>query len=218
METKSQQILLGTSVMASDGYIGKVDRVIAEPETGALMYLVVKDEEHNDILTVPSSLLKADRVGNEISLQATKEELRQQTEVVIPSEKSIPYYTGNELHIPLTKERLKVAKKETESGEVRLHKTVVEVEETIQVPLTHDEIQIERRPINQPASEPVEPFYEGDVLIIPIMKEVLVVQKQLIVTEEVRVSRRPVTEQQEVRDRVHQERIDLEEGSQFLSR
>ncbi len=67
--------------------------------------------------------------------------------------------------------------------------------------------------MNQPLSAPLEPRIEGDQLIIPIMKEVLVVQRQLVLVEEVRVSKRYVTEEHEVREPVRRERVELEDAS-----
>jgi stress response protein YsnF len=50
-------------------------------------------------------------------------------------------------------------------------------------------------------------------MIIPVMREVLVVQKQLMLAEEIRIRKREVTEEQEVRELVRHERVELEDAS-----
>jgi stress response protein YsnF len=55
--------------------------------------------------------------------------------------------------------------------------------------------------------------YEDGMLIVPVMKEVLVVHKQLVLVEEIRVGKRQVTEDQTVREVVRRERVELEDAS-----
>ncbi|HEX2914842.1 MAG TPA: YsnF/AvaK domain-containing protein [Chloroflexia bacterium] len=149
--------------------------------------------------------------------------------VATPSEtqyQSIPSHDGSgqtvqghdtlresELAFPVAEERLNVTKRPVDLGEVRLHKSVEQVEETQKVPLTHDDLDIERIPMNQPLEKPVEPYYDGDWYVMPVMKEVVVVQKQLILTEEVRIRKRAITEEKEVREQVRRERIQVENAS-----
>jgi hypothetical protein len=68
--------------------------------------------------------------------------------------------------------------------------------------------------VNRPVSAPEERRQEGDWLIIPIMEEVLVVQKQLMVTEEIRIRKQLVTEEREIRETVRRERATVEDTSQ----
>jgi len=122
--------------------------------------------------------------------------------------------TEKEMVVPLVEEKLNVAKR-VNQGEVQVHKTVETVEETVNIPLTHDNVVIERMPINQPLSAPVQTRQEGDWLIIPVMEEVLVVQKQLILKEELRVHKRMVTEERQVQETVRKERVEVERFDQY---
>jgi stress response protein YsnF len=56
-----------------------------------------------------------------------------------------------------------------------------------------------------------EPRYEGDTLIIPVVEEMLVTEKRLLLREEVRITRRQRTEQAEIRDVLRREIVDVEE-------
>jgi hypothetical protein len=65
------------------------------------------------------------------------------------------------------------------------------------------------RPLEAPAASRVE----GDWYVVPVMEEVLVVRKQLMLKEEVRIRRQPVTEAQEVRETLRRERVELEDAT-----
>jgi uncharacterized protein (TIGR02271 family) len=100
-----------------------------------------------------------------------------------------------EHRIPLAEERLIVRKEEVETGRVRV-RTIVDEEETlVREMLTQSTVEVERVPIDR-VVESVPPVREEDgVTIIPVVREVLVVQKQLILTEEVRLKRTTRTEE-----------------------
>jgi uncharacterized protein (TIGR02271 family) len=97
--------------------------------------------------------------------------------------------------IPLFEERLSVAKKQVESGRVRVHVTVEEHEETLTEQLFHDELQIERVPRNVRLTEVPHVRIEGNTTIIPVVEEVVVVEKALVLVEEIHVCRRSVAEE-----------------------
>ena len=61
-------------------------------------------------------------------------------------------------------------------------------------PLQREEVTVERVPVNELVEgEAPMPHYENEVFVIPILEEVLVVQKRLLLKEEVRVTRRRTT-------------------------
>jgi len=78
---------------------------------------------------------------------------------------------------------------ETQSG-VRISKTVEEREEIVDEPLTKEEVEVERVAMNVPVDAPSGVRYEGDTMIIPIFEEIVVVEKRLMLKEEIRVTRR----------------------------
>lgn len=92
--------------------------------------------------------------------------------------------------ITLAEESLRVGKRTVERGRVVLRKTVSERTETVDLPLTREEVEIERLSIGRPVEEAEGVRYEGDVMVIPRYEEVLVVSKQLVLVEELRVTRR----------------------------
>jgi uncharacterized protein (TIGR02271 family) len=115
-----------------------------------------------------------------------------------------------EIHVPVTEERLVVERRPTEVGDVQVRKRVEEVEERVPVSLNRDEVEVQRVPVNRPLDAPVGTRTEGEWLIVPVIEEEVVVQKRLVLREEVRIRTRRVTEQQEVREVVRRERVDME--------
>jgi uncharacterized protein (TIGR02271 family) len=92
--------------------------------------------------------------------------------------------------LPVLEERLEVSKREVETGRLRLQKRVREEEQTVDEPLFADEIIIERVPVNRFVDQPAPTRMEGDTTVIPLFEEQIVLQKRLLLREEVRVTRR----------------------------
>ncbi|TGD79065.1 YsnF/AvaK domain-containing protein [Hymenobacter wooponensis] len=101
--------------------------------------------------------------------------------------------SGQPLVIPVIEEQAIINREVVESGRVRLTKTVHEREELLELPLKQEEVQVERVPINQYVADGAPPpglRYDGDVTIIPVLREVVVTR--LLVVEEIRVTKRTV--------------------------
>ena len=97
--------------------------------------------------------------------------------------------------IPLVKERAVVLKRKKVTGGLRVRTVVRENEEVIDQPLTTDEIEVERVPVDCWVEAPVPIRQEGETTIITLLEEVAVVEKRLRATEEVRITRRRTTRQ-----------------------
>lgn len=108
---------------------------------------------------------------------------------------------GSKITIPVLEEQLKVSKKVIETARVTLSKTVKESIESFEIPLKEEEIVVKRVPKNELIETmPAASRYEGDVMIIPILKEVAVIEKRIMLVEEIHVSKKQTekTETQEV--------------------
>ena len=93
--------------------------------------------------------------------------------------------------IPVIEEQLQVSKVWQETGRVQVAKTVTEEAVDYSVPLNQEEVIMERKAINQYVdTAPAASRYEGDTLIIPVLKEVLVVEKKLMLVEELHIRKR----------------------------
>lgn len=96
--------------------------------------------------------------------------------------------------IPVVAEEVEVGKRKVERGRVRVRKGVETREQEVAVPLVREEVEVERVPMNRPVDTPPQPRQEGDVWIVPVLEEVLVVEKRLVLKEELRITRRRVEE------------------------
>lgn len=92
--------------------------------------------------------------------------------------------------IPVIKEHVEVSKKVIEKAKVRLSKRVKESVESYDVPLTEEEIVVKRVQKNELVDTPPAAMrYEGDVMIIPVLKEVAVIEKRIMLVEEIHVTK-----------------------------
>ncbi len=90
--------------------------------------------------------------------------------------------------VPLVAEQLEIHKRRVETGRVRVTKSVEHEERVVDVSLEREEVTVERVPVERFVTEPPAVRHEGDVTIIPVMEEVLVVEKRLMLREELRLT------------------------------
>ncbi|WP_232429420.1 YsnF/AvaK domain-containing protein [Noviherbaspirillum autotrophicum] len=98
-----------------------------------------------------------------------------------------------QMSFPVMEEQMQVAKRTVDTGRgIRLHKTVAEREQVLDELLRRDELVVEHVPVGRVVPDAAVPQarYEGDTLVVPVLEEVLTVQKQLVLKEEVRITRR----------------------------
>lgn len=100
---------------------------------------------------------------------------------------------GESVTIGVIEEQLRVDKEVVETGRVYISKKVHEKEETIDLPGSREEVDIQRVPINKYVeTAPPAVRHEGDKMIIPVLREVAVVEKRLVLVEELHVTKRQV--------------------------
>ena len=93
--------------------------------------------------------------------------------------------------VPVIEENLEVRKREIERGRVRLTKTVNERIETVDEPLAQDEVSVQRISVNRIVDGPLpEARYEGDTMIIPLLEEIMVMEKRVLLKEELHITKR----------------------------
>jgi uncharacterized protein (TIGR02271 family) len=114
--------------------------------------------------------------------------------------------------VPVTQEHLVVGRKRSDKGVVRVRKTVERRTQAVDVPLSHEEVDVERVRIDRVCEAPTPARQEGDVLVVPVFEEVVTVQRQWVLKEEIRLRRRTVKtrHREEVVLRGEQARIERE--------
>lgn len=114
-----------------------------------------------------------------------------------------------EQRVQLREEELRARKEQVQAGEVRLRKEVHEEQRTIEVPVTREEVVIERHPASG------RPAASGDIgrdeeIRIPVMEEQVRVEKTPVVKEEITLNKRQVQDTQKVSDTVRREEAKVE--------
>jgi hypothetical protein len=120
-------------------------------------------------------------------------------------------HTGSERHVvPVVAEELSVETRERETGRVRVRTSVEERDHEVAEDVAHDVVEVRRVPIDRYVDEPVGVREEEGVLVVPVHEEVLVVEKRLLLKEEVHLSTRRETWRETQTVRLRQERADIE--------
>jgi uncharacterized protein (TIGR02271 family) len=108
--------------------------------------------------------------------------------------------------VQLREEELQARKSPVETGRVELGKEVVEQQRTMDVPVTREEVYVERRPVERrPSDQPIGT--EGESIRVPVREEQVEVEKQPVVYEEVGVGKRVTQDTQKVSDTVRREEL-----------
>ncbi|WP_052403012.1 DUF2382 domain-containing protein [Muricoccus aerilatus] len=89
--------------------------------------------------------------------------------------------------IPLVEEVLRLDKRIVETGRVRVSLSTETVEETLRETLRSRRAEVVRVPVGREVTEVPATRQEGDVMIVPVVEEELVVARRLIVREEIRL-------------------------------
>jgi uncharacterized protein (TIGR02271 family) len=112
--------------------------------------------------------------------------------------------------IPLVEETARIGKSQVTSGKIVV-KTVVETEERmLREALSLEKVDVERVPIDRVVDVAPQTRTEGDVTIVPVVEERLVVEKQLVLVEEVRIRRLTAVETVELPVQLRRERAVVE--------
>jgi uncharacterized protein (TIGR02271 family) len=113
--------------------------------------------------------------------------------------------------IPVIQETIRVEKREFESGRVVVHKTVAERDEVVEILLRQQDLSVERVPIGRVVQEAPQTRQEGDLLIVPILEEVLVVEKRLVLKEELHIRKQSSERTEQKTVRLRSEQVEIEQ-------
>jgi uncharacterized protein (TIGR02271 family) len=127
-----------------------------------------------------------------------------------PSPSSDSSSTGLE-KLELLAEELVVQRRQVESGRVRVDVVTREHQELVDVPLAHERVVVERIPIDRIIDAIPAVREEGDTIIVPVVEEILIVERRLKLKEELHVKRVRTAEQ-------HQESVTLRRQEAVVTR
>lgn len=113
--------------------------------------------------------------------------------------------------VELREEELRIEKDQVQAGEVRLRKEVVTEQRTVEVPVTREEVVIERRPAAS-GREVGGNIDDGEEIRIPLMEEEVRVEKSPVVREEVSLKKQQVQGTERVSETVRREEARIEQS------
>jgi uncharacterized protein (TIGR02271 family) len=116
----------------------------------------------------------------------------------------------DELRVQRTEEELKAGTREREAGALNVRKRVRTDREQIEVPTRHEEVSVERVPVD---SETSATEIGEDEISIPLTEEEVVVEKRPVAKEEVRIRKDVVEDTEVVEEDVRREEIDVEDAT-----
>lgn len=117
-----------------------------------------------------------------------------------------------EMRVSVSEEQLGISKQQREMDRAGNHDDVIEEQQTLNVPATHEELDVERVPVRGHAIDVAPDAFTERDFDIPLRGEEVVAKKEARLAEEVRLRKQQVTENQHVSDTVRKERVRIEGG------
>lgn len=156
--------------------------------------------------TPTTPVLPSDSLDTADTLDTTDYSTLDDTDTV-PTDSSL---TDDKENIQLKEEQLDVGTTEVQTGEVTVNKTVNEETQTVDVPVKHEEVTIERHPVTDGTPVDGSLDLEDETVTIPVTEEQIDVSKRPVVTEEVTINKETKEDVKEVSDTVRKEDLDVQ--------
>jgi stress response protein YsnF len=118
---------------------------------------------------------------------------------------------ASEVVLPLYVEEISVSKRVVPKNSVHVSRITREHEEVVSELLAHERVEVERVAIGKPLEEKPSVREEGDTIIVPVVEEIAVIERHLILKEEIRIRRIRSEEQ-------HRERVVLRKQEAEIKR
>jgi uncharacterized protein (TIGR02271 family) len=118
-----------------------------------------------------------------------------------------------QVSVPILEEELSAEKRARQAGEVSVHKTVTAERRDVSVPVTKEEVRVERVPAGAEA-RPGEATFRDETVSVPVREEEVEIRKRPVVREEVRISKTARQEERRASEDVRREDVEVEEGGE----
>jgi uncharacterized protein (TIGR02271 family) len=117
----------------------------------------------------------------------------------------------DELRVQRTEEELVAGTRQRQAGSIRVRKRVRTDRERLEVPTRHEEVRVERVPLEGEASQAE---IGEDEVVVPVTEEEVIVHKRPVVKEEVRIRKEVVEETEVVEEDVRREEVEVEDETE----
>lgn len=208
------------SILTKKGFLNTeffdIPKDLVERYDGDKVYFKINEEQARSFSKRNSSITREN--DEDYSITQSKITGEVENNEVPPPSSSIDS-KNSDIIIPLMSEELVVTKKEV-IDEVTITKEPTKETKTEQVQLMHEEINIERRPVNNltdsantsTIKEDMPPIESKTEIKIPLKREEIKVTKKPYVKEEIVIKRKPVSETRRISEEIITEQIDEPEN------
>ena len=117
----------------------------------------------------------------------------------------------DELRVQRSEEELVAGIRQREAGSIWVRKRVRTDRERIEVPTRHEEVSVERVPVEGEASEAE---IGEDEIVVPVTEDEVIVHKRPVLKEEVRIRKDVVEEKEVVEEDVRREEVEVEDETE----
>jgi uncharacterized protein (TIGR02271 family) len=203
------------SILTKKGFLNTeffdIPKNLVERYDGDKVYFTINEEQARSFAKRNSSITTEKE--EEYSINQSKITVEDENNDLFPHSSSIDS-KNNDIVIPLMSQELVVTKKEV-IDEVTITKEPTKETKTEQVQLMHEEINIERRPVNNltdsantsTTKEDVPQIESKTEIKIPLKREEIEVTKKPYVKEEIVIKRKPVSETRRISEEITTEQI-----------
>ena len=204
------------SILTKKGFLNTeffdIPKDLVERYDGDKVYFKINEEQARSFSKRNSSIT-TEKEEEDSSITQSKITEEDETHELSPRSSSIDS-KNNDIIIPLMSQELVVTKKEV-TDEVTITKEPTKETKTEQVQLMHEEINIERRPVNNltdsantnTIKEDIPPIESKTEIKIPLKREEIEVTKKPYVKEEIVIKRKPVSETRQISEEIITEQI-----------
>ena len=120
------------------------------------------------------------------------------------------YGRAQEVTIQRSEEELAIGKRSVEAGAVNVRKTVETEHVSREVPVTREEVTVERRPVNERVAADAIEIRDQEIRV-PVREEEVVAEKRAVVKEEIVVKKNAVEGTERVEADLRRERVDVDD-------
>lgn len=212
------QEVSSVSILTKKGFLNTeffdIPKNLVERYDGDKVYFTINEEQARSFSKRNSSIT-TEKEKEDYSINHSKITVEDENnDLSSPSPSSSIDSKNNDIVIPLMSEELVVTKKEV-IDEVTITKEPTKETKTEQVQLMHEEINIERRPVNNltdsantsTTKEDIPPIESKTEIKIPLKREEIEVTKKPYVKEEIVIKRKPVSETRRISEEIITEQI-----------
>lgn len=112
--------------------------------------------------------------------------------------------------LPVVSEQVEVERRARPIARVRVRKTTRVDDATVDLASAKEDVSVERVPIGRIVDVPPQIRTEGDTTIVPVVEETVVVQKRLLLREEIRITKRRSEETRRVTVPLRRQQVDIQ--------